>query len=310
VAWYTRDDAKQSGSEAILPLFYASQGPGRFTLLTLLAGFSRNTVGSRRWYVGPLYVSDTVESSSRFLIPAFFTHTNKLTETTTRVIPPLLHFSRTSPEKSFSTWLGLFWRRTDIASATTLVLPLFADVHDYRASRTTLMLPLFVRHANETTGDSYLLAPLLYRHASPEMATTVLFPLFWDFKAKARRTTILFPLFAHWTRPTYSGTYVFPVFYYRKGLLAGGPTAGAPDGTWRLFIPPLFDAAVKRKGDLRWEILGGLFGKERIGRNHYLKVLFMTFETQKASQVQTSWYGQPRRPSRAHPARGLATSNW
>ena len=223
------------------------------------------------------------------------------------MIPPLLHVSRSSPEKSFATWLGLFWRRSDIASATTLVLPLFLDVHDYRASRTTLLLPLFVRHANETTGDAYLLAPLLYRHTGPTMATTVAFPLFWDFKRADRRTTLLLPLFAHWTRPTYSATYVFPIFYYRKGLVAG---AGTPDGTWRLFIPPLFDAAVKRPGDLRWEILGGLFGKERIGRNHYLRVFFMTFETQKATQVQTSWYGQPQRASRARPVRGLATSSW
>ena len=77
-----------------------------------------------------------------------------------------------------------------------------------------------------------------------------------------------------------------------------------------MFVPPLFDAASERPGDLRWEILGGLFGKERIGRNHYLKVFFLTFETQKASAAQTSWYGQPRRPSRTRPTRGLATNTW
>ena len=112
-------------------------------------------------------------------------------------------------------------------------------------------------------------------------------------------------LFAHWTRATYAGTYVFPNVYYRKGL-----TAGHEDGTWRVFIPPLFDAAVERPGDFRWEILGGLFGKERIGRNHYMKLFFFTFETQKASAAQTSWYGQPQRPSRIRPARGLATNSW
>ena len=65
-----------------------------------------------------------------------------------------------------------------------------------------------------------------------------------------------------------------------------------------------------RPGDFRWEILGGLFGKERIGRNHYMKLFFFTFETQKASAAQTSWYGQPQRPSRIRPARGLATNAW
>jgi hypothetical protein len=199
----------------------------------------------------------------------------------------------------------VFWRRRDIASATTLILPLFLDVHDFRQSRTTVLLPLFVRHANEVTGESLWLAPLFYRHVTTTDRTNVFFPLFWDFKHEERRTTVLLPFFAHWTRATYAGTYVFPNIYYRKGI-----AAGEADGTWRLFIPPLFDAAVQRPGDFRWEILGGLFGKERIGRNHYMKLFFFTIETQRASAVQTSWYGQPQRPSRVRPARGLATNAW
>ncbi len=308
VAWYTRDDANQTGSEAVMPLFYASHGPNQFTLLTLLAGVSRS-LEANRWYAGLLYVSNTVNSSTRVLFPLYVSHFDRASERRTRLFLPLAYFSRSTPEKSITTIAALFWRRTDIASATTLVLPLFFDVHDYRASRTTVLLPLFFRHANETTGHNYALAPLFYRHTSPGAATTVAFPLFWDFKDGDRRTTIVFPLFAHWTRATHAGTYVFPIFYYRTGYAAGAPPR-TPDGTWRLFVPPLFDAAVQRPGDLRWEILGGLFGKERIGRNHYMKILFMTFETQKASAVQTSWYGQPRRPSRTHPARGLATNAW
>ncbi|HEY4185327.1 MAG TPA: hypothetical protein VGP07_09675 [Polyangia bacterium] len=304
IAWYTRDDVQHTGSEALLPLFYAAHGPQRFTLFTLLAGWSRS-VDTRRFYVGPLYVSDTVESSTRLLFPLYVSHLNRKTETRTRFILPLLYFSRGSPEKGISTVAGLFWRRRDISSATTLFFPLFIDVHDFRQSRTTVVLPLFVRHANEVTGESLWLTPLYYRHVTAEDTTNVVFPLFWDFKHNARRTTVLFPFFAHWTRATYAGTYVFPNIYYRKGI-----TAGEADGTWRLFIPPLFDAAVVRPGDFRWEILGGLFGKERIGRNHYLKLFFFTFETQKASAVQTSWYGQPTRPSRVRPARGLATNGW
>jgi hypothetical protein len=308
VAWYTRDDAKQSGSNAVMPLFYSSYGPNRSTLLTLLAGIIRSET-ARRWYILPVYVSNTVDSRTRAVFPVYLSHFDKASDTRTRVFVPLLHFSRQNPEKSFSTWVGLFWRRTDVASATTLVLPLFFDVHDYRASRTTLFLPLLVRYANETTGDSIWLAPLFYRHSAPKESTTVAFPLFWDFKHEDRRTTLLLPLFAHWTRPTHAGTYVFPIFYYRKGFAVGAPP-GTPDGTWRVFVPPLFDAAVQRPGDLRWEVLGGLFGKERIGRNHYLKIFFFTIETQKASAAQTSWYGQPRRASRAHPVRGLATNGW
>jgi len=304
VAWYSRDDVNKSGSEALLPLFYASHGPDHFTLLTLLGGVSR-APDRRRTYVGPIYFSDTVESSTRLVFPLWVSHLNRKSETRTRFFLPLLYFSRGNPEKSLMTVAGLFWRRTDVSSTTTLVLPLLFDVHDLRQSRTTVFLPLFVRHANEVTGENMWLAPLFYHHRTGSDSTNVLFPLIWDFAHEKTRTTVVFPLFAHWTRETYSGTYVFPIFYYRKGL-----AHGEPDGTWRLFVPPLFDAAVQRPGDLRWEILGGLFGKERIGRNHYLKIFFLTFETQRASASQTSWYGQPRRPSRARPARGLATNSW
>lgn len=319
IAWITRDRSSGFGREALLPLFYASHGPDRFTLLTLLAGFSR-TPTTRRWYAGPLYVSDTVESRSRFFLPLYFDHLSRATETHTRVIVPLLHVMRSTPEKSLSTFAGLFWRRRDVSSATTVVLPLFYDVHDYRDRRTTVLLPLFIRHRNYITDESTLLAPLLYRRTAPKEATTVLFPLFWDLKKADRRTTVLVPLFAHWTRPTHAGTYVFPNFYFRRGL-----TAGEPNGTWRVFVPPIFDAAVDRPGDFRWEILGGLFGKERIGRNHYLKLFFFSIQTQKPSAAQTAWYGaggssregtELRRAGRAAPNRapappkGLSTHVW
>ena len=271
---------------------------------------------TRRWYVGPLYVSDTTESRTRALFPLYLGHYDKPTETQTRVIVPLLHFSRSDPRKSLSTFLALFWRRTDVTSATTLVLPFYYDVLDYRLKRLTMLLPLFIRHSNQVTGESTWLLPLFYSHSTPTESTHVLFPLVWDFKRETRRTTLVLPFVAHWSRPTYSGTYVFPNIYYRKGFATelgddGSPSGQRrPDGTWRLFIPPLFEAAVARPGDFRWEVLGGLFGKERIGRNHYLKLFFFTIATQKAAPVQTSWYGQPTRPSRARPARGLAINAW
>ena len=96
--------------------------------------------------------------------------------------------------------------------------------------------------------------------------------------------------------------YVFPIFYHRTGL---GPEAG----TSRLFVFPLWESAVKRPGDYMWEVLLGLFGWERIGRNRYLKVLFIPFEMEPAPAAQTSWYGRP--PPRRHERRyGLDTRTW
>jgi hypothetical protein len=311
VAWYSHDDADGSGSQAVMPLFYAAEGPKRFTLLTLLGGISRSPTTSR-WYAGILYFSDTTLSRTRVLFPFYLGHYDKPSETTTRVIVPLLHFARSDPRKSLSTTLALFWRRTDVTSATTLVLPLFYDVLDYRQKRLTMLLPLFLRQADEVTHETTWLVPLFYSHVAPTESTHVLFPLVWDFKREDRRTTLVLPFFAHWTRATHSGTYVFPNIYYRKGFAAEVSTDGErrPDGTWRLLIPPFFEAAVARPGDFRWEVLGGLFGKERIGRNHYLKLFFFTIAAQKAAPAQTSWYGLPARPSRTRPVRGLAINTW
>jgi len=112
-------------------------------------------------------------------------------------------------------------------------------------------------------------------------------------------------LFAHWRRPTYAATWVFPTYYYREGL---GPNG--PDGTYRRIIVPLFESAVKRRGDYMWEVLGGLFGHERVGRNRYLKIFFLTFESKAPARTQTSWYSQPQRPSRREPIRSLSANVW
>ena len=90
--------------------------------------------------------------------------------------------SRSHPESSLTTTLALFWRTRDIASSTTLVLPLFYDVHEFHLNRTTVLFPLFVRYERESDGNTYWLAPLFYRHSTPTDTTMVGFPLLWHFK--------------------------------------------------------------------------------------------------------------------------------
>ena len=240
------------------------------------------------------------------LFPLWFSHQNKGKDTRTRVIPPLLGFTRSTPDSSLETWLALYWHRRTIASETRLLLPLYYDIHDLHESRTTVLFPLFLRHHNDGEQSTVWVAPLFYRSSNPIDSTTVFFPLYWSFKhGEDHSTTVLFPLYAHWRRPTYQSTYIFPTYYYREGLTPKGP-----DGTWRRLIAPFFESAVKRPGDYMWEVLGGLFGRETIGRNRYLKIFFMTFETQAATPAKTSWYGQPLRPPRKAAPRGLSSSVW
>jgi hypothetical protein len=305
IVWYTRNPKDGSGSNALMPLFYESHGPNRKTLLTLLGGYS-NKPTSRTWYILIVGASDGIETRFRMLFPLWFSHINKGKEVTTRVIPPVLGFMRKTPESSLETFLALYWHRRTIASELRLVLPLYYDIHDLHQSRTTVLFPLLFRHHNEEEQTTFWIAPLFYRSSNPADTSTVFFPLYWSFThADGQSTTLLFPLYAHWRRPTYQSTYVFPTYYYREGL---GPKG--PDGTWRRLIVPFWESAVKRPGDYMWEVLGGLFGRESIGRNRYLKIFFMTFETQAASPGQTSWYGQPARTPRKAAPRGLSSSAW
>src|SRR6185312_11927640 len=230
----------------------------------------------------------------------------KQTETTTTVIPPLLHVSRGNPEAGLSSTLGLLWHYRDIASSTWVGLPLYYDLHEYKLSRTTLLLPLFARFADEAKQESYAVAPLFYRHATPTNVTMVGFPLVWDFKRGNDRTTVVFPFFARWRRADYVGTYVFPLYYARTGLGADGN----PDGTYRHFVFPFYDSGVKRRGDFMWEVLGGLFGHERIGRHNYLRLFYFTIETSPAIVDKAAWYGQPVTPRRKAVPHSLHVAGW
>jgi len=304
IAWRSDDSATGGSSNALIPFFYESRAPKRFRFFTLLGGYSRSET-SRTWYALLFASSDGIERRFRMFAPFWFSNENKGTETRTRVIPPLLYVSRTTPQTALTTFLALFWHHRDIASSMTLGLPLYYDFDDFHESRTTVLVPFFVRHHRAADDTTYTVAPFFYRRYSPEDSTTVAFPLVWAFRHGTDSTTLVFPFYAHWHRPSYQSTYIFPTYYYREGL---GPSG--PDGTYRRLLVPFFETAVKRRGDYMWEVLGGLFGHESVGRKRYLKVFFMTFESEAPTHAQTSWYGKPLRTSRREATRGLNANVW
>jgi hypothetical protein len=303
-AWYSRDHENASASNAIMPLFYERHSPSSLTFLTLPFGFHR-TPDSHWWYAaaGCLFSRDTWTSSFNMLVPLWFHHRDKITETHTLVIPPLLHYSRTSPDKSLSTWFLLLWHRSSITSSSTIGWPLVYDFHSYHQSRFTLALPLFFRYRNDSSGQAYTVAPLFYRRGGTTDSTTIGFPLFWRFWSEERSTTVIFPFYVGVRRPSFDASYVFPNIYYRKGL-------GVEAGTSHLFVFPFWESEIKRPGDYMWEALLGLVGWERIGRNRFLKLLFIPFELEAASAAKTTWYGKPPARAREHMARGLDIKSW
>jgi hypothetical protein len=240
--------------------------------------------------------------------PLVFTHTKKATDTTTTVIPPLLHVSRSNPETSLSSTLVLFWHYRDIATSAYVGVPLYFDVHQYHLSRTTLFLPFFGRYVDEVDHDATTIIPplLLYRHSTPTDISMVAFPLVWDFKRGPNRTTVVFPFFVRRQNPERVGTWIFPNYYHSEGLAADG----RPDGTYRHYFFPFYDSGVKRPGDFMWEVLGGLFGHERIGRHNYLRLFYLTIETEPTPPAQAAMAIQQPQPRRKAVPRGLHVAAW
>ena len=302
LVWYSRDQANQAGSEALLPLFYESHSRLSQTFATAPFGFGK-TPDSLWWYAGNFVWRDNWKTRFCTFFPLWFSYRDKVTETTTRVIPPLLHYAHYNPERSLSTWLLLFWHRSDITSSTTLGLPLYYDVHAYHASRVTTFLPLFLRYRNEVSDQTYTMVPLFYRRSGPNDTSTVAFPLYWRFWSEERSTTVFFPFYFGVRRPTWEGTFIFPSIWVSRGL-------GSEAGTSHFRFVPIWESQVKRPGDYMWEALLGVLGWERIGRNRYLKVLFIPFELEPVSAAQTSWYGRTPKRSAGRSARGLDTQVW
>jgi len=303
-AWYSRDEQNASASHAILPLFYERHSPRSLALLTIPFGY-KHTPDTLWWYAaaGFVFSRDTVRSSFNSVFGLWFYHRDKATDTRTLVIPPLLHYSRTGPERSLSSWFLLLWHRSDVTSSTTVGFPLVYDFHSYHQSRFSMVLPLFFRYRNEASGTSTTVAPLFFRYSSPTDSTTIAFPLLWRFWSEERSTTIVFPFYVGVKRATSDTTYVFPNVYYRKGR-------GSETGTSHLFVFPFWESEVKRPGDYMWEALLGLVGWERIGRNRFLKLLFIPFELEAAPAAKTAWYGKPTRRARERVARGLDIKSW
>jgi hypothetical protein len=301
VAWFSRD-GHGSGSDALLPIFYERHTPTDQLFVTAPFGF-RSAPDNKWFYVGPFVYKDAWDKKFWTLFPVYFSHLDKGSETRTRVFPPLLLYSRSSPDRSLLGTLLLFWRQRSITGSTTLALPLFYDFQSFHESRFTMLFPLFARYRNQLDSSSTTVSLLFYRRSSPTDSTTVAFPLFWDFKGSDSRSTVVVPFYASFSRPTYQSRYIFPNIFYRSGR-------GIQEGTYRLFVFPLWESGVKRRGDFAWEVLLGLFGYERIGRNRFLKVLFFPIELAPVPAASTAWYSKPPRRSPREPMRGLNTQTW
>ncbi|MEO6954106.1 MAG: hypothetical protein ABI321_20050 [Polyangia bacterium] len=275
----------------VFPLLYFSKRKTGSTLLTPLGGYA-SYEGGYKALIGPLFVRRDRDYSSTYLFPIIYHGVNKSTGSTTTVAFPL-YFSRENKidGKRIQAFTPLVWRYRSVERTITLGLPLVFDANVHGESRSTGVLPFFIRHHSEISKSTwwtvppllmwgrtrhpegepvahdFVVFPLVWRFGGVDKSSTVVFPFYWGFRHGESRTQVIFPLGARWTRPDGDRTVVLNT-YYRKGK-------GVREGSWKLNVIPFFDIGHPRTGDLEWNVLEGLFGYSRLGRNRTLKLFWV-----------------------------------
>ena len=298
--FYRATERTGARSLALLPLFYQRSEPARFALYTPVAGYDRSPERTQ-WYAGIYFRRRSIASSLDIAFPLFVRHRNNLEGRTTFVMPG--YYGRWSRERSFHLAFPIFWYQRRIDSSAMVLFPVFWDFNNRYSSRTTLLFPALLYHRDhEARSTSIVTPPALWLRFRPKATDGVLFPIFWHFSGygtgatvvaplwwdirytREKRHSVFFPLYWDFRYPKERYTLVLPLLYRYDGprhrkywVLNTWYTRDKRDDTYGLFCFPLFFSQRKRPGDFKLEMLLGLFGYERIGRNRLMTLFFYTF---------------------------------
>jgi hypothetical protein len=281
LVWIKRDPAGLR-QLSLFPLVHVSRRSDRLTVASPLFGFGWDRALRQSWgYAGPVFWQQGPRRSAQVVFPLFWRFHRPEEKITTTVAFPL-YFGRSEPESRFDVVFPLVWHQRTITSRSVLVLPFVYDRVDHHEARTTAVFPLFYRrrvhHLAQTT---WVFPPSLYVKQRPGQTDVVLFPVVWHFGSKTRSTSVGFPLWWDFRRPGKRVSVFFP-FVWRFDnpqrthlvVLNSYYRYEKSNRTYAYHFFPVFSVARKRPGDFRFDILGGLFGYERIGRNRDLKLFF------------------------------------
>lgn len=223
------------------------------------------------------------DETTTIVAPFLVSHVDEDEEEETLLIPPLLTYAHLTPGRSRVVGFPLLWHFADERSSTTIVAPLvwrFADRDDERL----LVLP-FYYYAGDAAG-SRVISPFMYHHADAEGAKTIVLGLYWDLRGPELHARVAFPLwwqFEDVTTGTALSTF-FPLFwkYDREGETtcvlvnsawsSGVTEHGAP--TWSFHLFPFVDVGSDGPDHFRWQVLGGLLGRESRGERSRWRIAF------------------------------------
>lgn len=284
----------------MLPLFYWRSEVGRTGLYTLAGGYD-SSPSRTQWYAAAYFQRKSESSSLNLLLPLFLRYRNHHKGQSTLLMPPL-YYGQWSVEKAFHMFFPFFWRYRNVDQTGNVFFPLFWDFNDRFNTRTTAVVPLLLRHRDEAArSTSWVTPPAIWVRTRPEAfdaivfpalwhfggarhSTTIGVPLYWDFKRPGSRTTLGFPLFLHLERPAHRTDIVLNTYYRRDKKTP----------TWRFVFFPLVDVKRERAHDIQVDVLGGLFGYGRVGRNRLLKIFFYDFALSPAKSASAKRDSQGR----------------
>ncbi len=307
---YRRQQLSETASRTtvgLIPLFHYRRGPDSTHLLTPLGGFRRGP-GGLDALIGLGYYRSNQQRRAFGLLPLLFVGWSRGETSRHRVtLLPLFDYTRRPGRRSLYTaifgfhktdwstsfYLGPYINHRSKRSALDVVLPLGWRYRDRRREETSVFALPGYYGSWSPHHRRHVVFPLLWHHqrgvGERTCGHTVVFPLYWSFHRPGRHSRVFFPLvwdFRHGDRRT---TVALNVLYRRD----------ARRKTYDFHVLPLFRLQRKRPQDIKVSVLGGLAGYERIGRNRYLKLLFIPIELApaKASSAATISSAAKARPS-------------
>lgn len=324
---YAGWDPAGGRTAAVLPLFYYRGELGRRAFYCPIFGFDTSPIRSQ-WYVGTYFRHSSTTTTFDMAFPLFFRHSNHIAGRTTVFSLPG-YYGRWSKETSFHLAFPFYWYHHRIDRTALVLFPFYWDFNNRYSTRTIVIFPALMYHRDHVakttsvlhppglwlrfgrTSTDGVLFPVVWHFGGKDRSSTVVFPLFWDFKrGPSRRYTLFIPVYWDFRYPKERYTVVFPLLYrhdtrseHKLLVLNSWYHGYKRDNTYDFYLVPLFSVHRQRPGDFRLDILGRLFGYERVGRNRLLTLFFYTFPLEPLP-AKTPPARQPQGPAQQRAGAG------
>jgi hypothetical protein len=275
--YHSRNLLTRTHTTLVFPLFFRTSSPERsLTAVTPLL-WRYTTLTQRSVLLFPLVLDVHRLHESRLtavgpLVPLIIRSRNHGERSTAWIFPPLLLYVKRHPEGINANLFPLLWHRESHERTTSVFLPLWYYLRrpDYR---TAVFFPLVYHYWDKEKDSGF----------------TVAFPFFWKRWVQDRYLSVFVPFGARWRTERAQHTLVLNA-YYVAGI-------GRNKGAWDFHFWPLFSFGRPRPRDLEWNILGGLIGYLRAGRNRTFRLLWFIPIPMEPVGTTSAWYGATLRMS-------------